>query len=224
MSSHKFNPKPHKIVPSLALRGLRKFHSRGGCKIGLMGGSFNPPHDGHAAIALLALRRLQLDAVWWLVTPQNPLKPAGDYMPLAQRLKAAQQLARKTHPAIYVTAIENQLAMRYSIDSILALKKIFPRQKFVWLMGGDNLLQMHKWRNWAAIFKEIPIAVFARPINTQKILNGMAAQRFARNRHRREDRAQKLVGSVPPKYVYFHTRLMPISSTLLRQSARQNHA
>ena len=224
MASHKYNPKSHKLVPSLALRDLRKFHSRGGGKIGLMGGSFNPPHDGHGAIALLALRRLHLDAVWWLVTPQNPLKPARDYMPLARRFKAAQQLARKTHPAIYVTAIENDLATRYSIDTIRSLKKTFPRQKFVWLMGGDNLMQMHKWRNWAAIFKEIPMAVFARPINTQKILNGMAAQRFARNRHRREDRAQNLVGSVPPKYVYFHTRLMPISSTILRQNAGQKPA
>ncbi|MCX8507051.1 MAG: nicotinate (nicotinamide) nucleotide adenylyltransferase [Alphaproteobacteria bacterium] len=221
MASQKSNPNPSKIVPSLALRDLRKFHARRGCKIGLMGGSFNPPHDGHGTIALLALRRLHLDAVWWLVTPQNPLKPASDYMPLATRVKAAQQLARKTHPAIYVTSIEHDLATRYSIDTIRGLKKIFPRQKFVWLMGGDNLRQMQNWRNWAAIFKEIPMAVFARPINTQKSLNAMAAQRFARNRHRREDRAQHLVGSIPPKYVYFHTRLMPISSTILRQNAGQ---
>ena len=88
MTHRKSNPTPPKLIPSLALGNLRKFHSRGGGKIGLMGGSFNPPHDGHGAIALLALRRLHLDAVWWLVTPQNPLKPARDYMPLARRVKS----------------------------------------------------------------------------------------------------------------------------------------
>ncbi|MDI9350221.1 MAG: nicotinate-nucleotide adenylyltransferase [Candidatus Symbiobacter sp.] len=205
-------------VPALILKSLRKFHGRRGCKIGLLGGSFNPPHAGHAVISLLALRRLGLDAVWWLVTPQNPLKSAAIYAPLATRLAAARELAQRTHPHIFVTDLEQGLATRYTIDTVKKLQKIFPRQKFVWLMGGDNLRQMRHWQNWPEIFARVPVAVFARPSRRPNILNGLAAQRFARARHCREDRAAILATARTPKWVYFHTRLMPISSTALRQT------
>ena len=128
---------------------------------GLLGGSFNPAHRGHLRISRFALEALGLDEIWWLVSPGNPLKPEQGMALLAARVKAAEQLARRA--PIKVTAIEQRLGTRYTIDTVRALRRRYPRRRFIWLMGADNLAQFHRWKDWRAIAREIPIAVVARP-------------------------------------------------------------
>ena len=130
-------------------------------RIGLLGGSFNPAHKGHRAISLHAIRALGLDEVWWLVSPGNPLKPARGMAPLAARLASARRMAR--HAPIRPTAIEARLGTRYTRDTLARLVRLYPRTRFVWLMGADNLAQFHEWRDWRGIACEVPIAVIARP-------------------------------------------------------------
>jgi nicotinate-nucleotide adenylyltransferase len=130
-------------------------------RIGLLGGSFNPAHGGHRAISLFAIRALELDELWWLVSPGNPLKDAATMAPLAARLASARVQARGTR--IRPTAIEAELGTRYTIDTLAALKSRYPDHRFIWLMGADNLLQFHHWRAWRAIARAVPIAVIARP-------------------------------------------------------------
>ncbi len=132
-----------------------------GARTGLLGGSFNPAHGGHRAISLRAKEALGLDEVWWLVSPGNPLKPAAGMAPLAARVHSARAAARRA--PIRVTAIERELGTRFTIDTLRALKRRFPRRRFVWLMGADNLAQLHRWKDWRAIAREMPIAVVARP-------------------------------------------------------------
>ncbi len=128
---------------------------------GLLGGSFNPAHGAHRAVSLFALDALALDEVWWLVSPGNPLKPRQGMAPLEARVRSAQAEAHRA--PIKVTAIERELGTRYTIDTLRALKRRFPRRRFVWLMGADNLAQFHLWKDWRAIAAEMPIAVIARP-------------------------------------------------------------
>ena len=129
--------------------------------IGLLGGSFNPAHGGHRRISLFALRALGLDAVWWLVSPGNPLKPAEGMAPLAARVASAQAMAAGA--PIRVTAIERELGTRYTGDTLAKLARRFPKLRFIWLMGADNLAQFHRWRDWRRIARTMPIAVIARP-------------------------------------------------------------
>jgi len=128
---------------------------------GLLGGSFNPAHGAHRAVTLYAMEALGLDEVWWLVSPGNPLKPKQGMAPLETRVRSAKAMARRA--PIKVTAIERELGTRYTIDTLRALKRRFPRRRFVWLMGADNLAQFHLWKDWQAIAQEMPIAVIARP-------------------------------------------------------------
>lgn len=128
---------------------------------GLLGGSFNPAHGAHRAVTLFAIEALGLDEAWWLVSPGNPLKPKADMAPLAARVRSAREMARRA--PIKVTAIERELGTVYTIDTLRALKRRFPRRRFVWLMGADNLAQFHRWKDWRAIAGEMPIAVIARP-------------------------------------------------------------
>lgn len=128
---------------------------------GLLGGSFNPAHGGHRRISLGALERLGLDEVWWLVSPGNPLKPAKGMAPLAARVASARIAARRA--PIRVTAIETRLGTRYTVDTIAALIRRYPRRRFIWLMGADNLAQFHRWRDWRRIAALVPIAVVGRP-------------------------------------------------------------
>jgi nicotinate-nucleotide adenylyltransferase len=130
-------------------------------RIGLLGGSFNPAHGGHRRISLSAINALDLDEVWWLVSPGNPLKPVAGMAPLATRVAAATQQTRRS--PIRVTAIEGELATRYTIDTLRALERRYPKLDFVWLMGTDNLAQFHRWRDWRGIARTMPIAVIARP-------------------------------------------------------------
>ena len=128
---------------------------------GLLGGSFNPAHGAHRRISLFALEALGLDEVWWLVSPGNPLKAEAGMAPLAARVRSAQ--AEASGAPIRVTAIERELGTRYTVDTLRALKRRFPRRRFVWLMGADNLAQLHRWKDWRNIAREMPIAVIARP-------------------------------------------------------------
>jgi nicotinate-nucleotide adenylyltransferase len=131
-------------------------------RIGILGGSFNPAHRGHRSISMAALVALDLDEVWWLVTPGNPLKDKADDMaPFAVRFASAVKVAR--HAPIRVSAIEQRLGTRYTVDTLHKLTALYPKKQFIWLMGADNLVQFHHWRGWRDIAKQVPIAVIARP-------------------------------------------------------------
>ena len=132
-----------------------------GFSVGLLGGSFNPAHPGHRRMSLAAMHRFQLDEIWWLVSPQNPLKPVANMAPLSARLASARAVAR--HPRIKVSAIEQSLGTRRTADTLPALKARFPQVRFLWLMGADNLQQFHRWADWRKIAREVPIVVLARP-------------------------------------------------------------
>ncbi len=130
-------------------------------RTGLLGGSFNPAHGGHRRITRFAMDALGLEEMWWLVSPGNPLKPKAGMAPLAARLRSARAQARRM--PVRVTAIERQLGSSYTIDTLRALRRIWPRRRFVWVMGADNLAQFHHWKHWRGIARTMPIAVIARP-------------------------------------------------------------
>ncbi|MES2254083.1 MAG: nicotinate (nicotinamide) nucleotide adenylyltransferase [Pseudomonadota bacterium] len=148
-----------------------------GLRIGLLGGSFNPAHDGHLYVSETARRRLKLDAVWWLVSPGNPLKDKAAMAALAKRLDGARKIAAG-HPAIHVSALEQKLGTIYTVDTVEALQRRFPQIEFVWLMGSDNLEQFSHWRRWEDLARRIAIAVIQRPGSIMAALNAPLARRF----------------------------------------------
>jgi nicotinate (nicotinamide) nucleotide adenylyltransferase/ribosome silencing factor RsfS/YbeB/iojap len=194
-------------------------HAGSGRRIGLLGGSFNPAHGGHLHISRLALQRLGLDEIWWLISPQNPLKPPAGMAPFAERLAQAREVAAEDR-RITVTGIEAELGSTYTADTLKVLRRRFPRARFVWLMGGDNLAQFPYWKQWQEIFRTVPIAVFARPGTELKALAGPAAHRFARARLP-VTAARRLALMPPPAWVFFHTRLDPRSATRIRAERLQ---
>jgi nicotinate (nicotinamide) nucleotide adenylyltransferase/ribosome silencing factor RsfS/YbeB/iojap len=184
-------------------------------RIGLLGGSFNPAHGGHLHLSRLALKRLDLDEVWWLVSPQNPLKPVAGMAAFEARLEQARSVAA-AHPRILVSDIEKRLGSSYyTVGTLRALRDRFPRLQFVWLMGADNLAQIPRWQRWAEIFRTVPIAVFDRPSYSLKALSGIAAQRFAKRRVA-ENAARRLAEMPLPAWVFFHGRLDACSATRIR--------
>jgi nicotinate-nucleotide adenylyltransferase len=183
-------------------------------RIGLLCGSFNPAHEGHLHISRLALQRLRLDYVWWLVSPQNPLKPVRGMAALAERLRTAHAIARG-HPRVRVSAIEARLGTRYTVDTLAALRRHFPATRFVWLMGADNLAQIPRWRGWSRIFHLVAIAVFARGSYGMKALAGMAAKRFRRFRVS-PGSAYGLAAKAPPAWAFLPTPLHAASATAIR--------
>jgi nicotinate-nucleotide adenylyltransferase len=182
-------------------------------RIGLLGGSFNPAHAGHLAISVEALKRLRLDRVWWLVSPQNPLKPTDQTADLAQRLAAARAIA--DHPRVVVTDLERRLGTRYSVDTLGWLKRRC-RARFVWLIGADNLAQLPRWRRWQRLVRMVPIAVFDREPYSYVALAGRVASAHAGGRLI-ERRAPALAECRPPAWVYLRLRRHQASSTALRQ-------
>ena len=183
--------------------------------VGLYGGSFNPAHEGHAHVAKTALRRLGLNRVIWLVTPQNPLKSPKETARQRQRLKGAKRLA--TGPAMVVSDVERRLGSRYSIDTVRRLKARFPRVHFVWIMGADSLNGLHAWRDWPALLREIPMAIVARPGVTLRSLAAPAARRFSRSRLP-GGAGRRLALTAPPAWIYLTAPWNYASSTALRNS------
>ena len=183
----------------------------------MLGGSFNPAHEGHRHIALTALRSLGLDQVWWLVSPQNPLKAASDMAPFADRIAGARKAAR--HPHLQASDIEPRLGTRFTSDTLAQLQRRYPRVRFVWLMGADNLGQMHRWRKWRSIFNSVPIAVFDRPPNGLKMRASPAGQSYRRARLAPSE-ARSLAGRAAPAWIFFPSRLEPSSSTEIRREGR----
>lgn len=183
----------------------------------LFGGSFDPPHAGHRLIAEAALKQLKADFVWWLVSPQNPLKArkAGDG---ARRLQATRHMAR--HPKFIVTDEEVRLGTQYAVDTVAALQARYPHVTFIWLIGADNLATMHKWKAWQGLMGAVPLAVYPRPGATIKALAAPAAQRFAAHRLPRAAAAD-LCRHQAPAWVVLDGPQSPQSSTALRQ-AKQN--
>ena len=184
-----------------------------GLRIGLLGGSFNPAHAGHLEISTLALNLLKLDKVWWLVTPQNPLKTEESMAPLAQRFRSAQFIAGSL--PIEVTDIESELGKTYTAETLAALKNRYPEARFVWLMGADNLCEVHRWKDWSKIFHTVPIAVFARPTYSLRAERSWAALRFSRYRVKTY-RAGTLATRRTPAWVIFKRPLNPQSATNIR--------
>jgi nicotinate-nucleotide adenylyltransferase len=190
------------------------FHSDG-MRIGLLGGSFNPPHAAHRAISLFAMKRLQLDRVWWLVSPGNPLKDPRNLYDLSERAAAARAMA--DHPRIDVTCLETVIGTRYTVDTISYLRRRCSRVRFVWIMGADNLAQFHKWENWQRIAAEVPFAVIDRPPQGFHGLSGTAAQALARYRIPERD-AGSLADLRPPAWTFLTGLKLSLSSTRLRNS------
>jgi nicotinate-nucleotide adenylyltransferase len=184
-----------------------------GMRIGLLGGSFNPPHQAHRAISLFALKRLQLDRVWWLVTPGNPLKDNGGLHALAERVEAARKMAGD--PRIEISCLEAVIGTRYTADTINYLRKRASRLRFVWIMGADNLAQFHRWQNWQRIAAQVPIAVIDRPPQSFRGLTAPAAQALARYRIP-ETYAARLADRRPPAWVFLTGLKLNLSSTGLR--------
>ena len=183
-------------------------------RIGLLGGSFNPAHDGHRHVAETALALLGLDEVWLLVSPQNPLKSQAGMAPLAERLASAREVIGR-HPRLRASAIETQFGTRFTADTLAVLTTRFPRARFVWLMGADNLMQVARWARWMRIFRAVPVAILARSPYSQRALAAPAARRLSR--FRLGDRAARGLGDrPPPAWVYLHTRLHPASATAIR--------
>ena len=189
-----------------------------GLKIGLLGGSFNPPHDGHLMISRLALTRLGLDRVWWLVTPGNPLKSQGDLAALNARVESARALVEDRR--IAVTAFEAEIGARYTYDTIAYLRRRASGVRFVWLMGADNLSQFHRWRNWRKIADLAPILVLDRPGSALRALSSPAAAALARYRMP-ESAALSLAKTKPPAYIFLHGPRSNLSSSALRRQGRR---
>jgi nicotinate-nucleotide adenylyltransferase len=187
-------------------------HGRG-MRIGLFGGTFDPPHGAHRAASLIALKRLGLDRVWWLVTPGNPLKDSRGLAPIEERIAAARALAR--HPRIAVTGLEAQIGAHYTYDTIRHLRARCPGVRFVWIMGADNLRSFHRWQKWRDIAAMVPIAVIDRLGPSLYATAGLAGQALARYRVA-QSQARSLADHCPPAWIYLHGLKSPLSSTALR--------
>jgi nicotinate-nucleotide adenylyltransferase len=189
-----------------------------GMRIGLFGGTFDPPHWAHLAASLLALKRLKLDSVWWLVTPGNPLKNTMGLAPLQQRIAAARGLTH--HPRIHVTGIEAVIKRKYTYDTLRWLLARCPGVRFVWIMGADNLRSFHRWQKWRGIAKLVPFVVVDRLGPSLYASASPAGQALARARIV-EPGAVSLPGRKPPAWAYLHGLKSPLSSTALRALRRQ---
>lgn len=184
-----------------------------GLRVGLLGGSFNPAHAGHRHISLLALQYLQLDAVWWLVSPQNPLKSAAGMA--SQHRRMASAIAVANHPRIHVSDIETTLHTRYTVDTVAHLQAHFAATRFVWLMGSDNLRQFHRWKNWQRLFDLLPVCVIARP-PAGDLLRACPASMYARPFTLPSHMASTLPDQSAPAMLLLPTPLNDLSSTALR--------
>jgi nicotinate-nucleotide adenylyltransferase len=191
------------------MKALRMFP---GQTVGLLGGSFDPPHAGHVHITSEALKLFHLDAVWWLVSLGNPLKVQGPAS-LQDRMELAQKLV--THPLAYVTDIEAHLGTRYTAQTVRALQVKYPKIRFVWLMGADNLTHFHRWQTWQAIIEAVPIGILARPGEGISARMSKAALTYRNARLKPADR-QRLAWATAPAWCFVNIPLSYASSSALR--------
>jgi len=194
-------------------RYLRMPHVEKGMAVGLFGGSFNPPHAGHALVAEIALRRLALDQLWWIVTPGNPLKSTRELAPLSERLRLSQAMARD--PRIKVTAFEAKHHTRYTADTLALVRARNPGVNFVWVMGADNLRDFHRWQRWRQIATTFPIAVIDRPGATLSFLSSVVAKTFDYARVDEID-APRLARMKAPAWTFIHGPRSSLSSSAIR--------
>ena len=186
-------------------------------RIGLFGGSFNPPHDGHRAASLIALHRLRLDWIWWLISPGNPLKDTRDLPSVAARIEIARRLA--AHPRIVIAGYEQTLGSPFTCDTVAALARRCAGVRFVWLMGADSFATFHHWKNWRLIADTLPLGIIDRPGSTLHAAHARAASTLRAVRLHERD-AALLPAVVPPAYVFLHGRRSTLSSTQLRAGAK----
>ncbi|ATU73696.1 nicotinate-nicotinamide nucleotide adenylyltransferase [Komagataeibacter rhaeticus] len=187
-------------------------------RVGLLGGSFNPVHEGHIQLACRALRQLRLDQVWFLVSPGNPLKPAAGMAPLAQRLAGVRARLRGLGTRrLVATDIERHIGTRYTVDTLARLKRLFPHVRFVWLMGADGLAQMGRWRRWTDLVRMVPLAVLPRPGYNGPALHGQIAHIMAPWRRPARE-AGRLALCTPPAWVFLPAPQNAISATEIRAS------
>jgi len=188
--------------------------------IGLLGGSFDPAHDGHAHITREALRRFGLTHAWWLVSPGNPLK-ARQPAPMADRIARAEKVMN--HPRVTITDIEAQLGTRYTAETLNKLVRMYPLTRFVWLMGADNLVQFDQWQDWHWIMENVPVGILARPGDRISARTSKAARLYAR--YRLSARASTLLGrSVAPCWCFVNVPMVSTSSTMLREQGDWTHS
>ncbi len=183
-----------------------------GLRIGLLGGSFDPPHEGHVHISRWALKAFRLDRVWWLVSPGNPLK-ADAPADMARRIAAAKAMIR--HPRILATDLENRIGTRYTAETLSEVRRRYPGVEFVWLMGADNLRSFHRWQRWDEIMMSVPVGVLARPGEQVRAGLSPAARRFARWRLP-QSQAAALAGAQTPCWTLLSGRMLELSSSELR--------
>ena len=194
-------------------RYLTMPHTERGMVIGLFGGSFNPPHEGHKLVAEIALKRLGLDQLWWIVTPGNPLKSHDGLAPLAERIAACEAMAGD--PRIKITAFERRLNTSYTAETLAAVKARNPDCHFVWIMGADNLKSFHRWQKWQEIAATYPIAVIDRPGSTLAYLSSKMAKTFDYARGD-ETEARALPFRKAPAWTFIHGPRSTLSSTSIR--------
>lgn len=196
------------------IRGITELPmSSSGMKIGLFGGSFNPAHAGHRLVSRQVLKRLGLDAVWWVVTPGNPLKSHSELAPLTDRVYAARKIT--TMPNVHVTGFEAAHGFRYTHDSLQFLTRSLPDRNFVWIMGADSLASFHKWDRWRDIADMMPLAIYARPGSSRSAINSPAATALRRFRYDDAD-AQTLPYAQKPAWVFLHGLMSALSSSQIR--------
>jgi nicotinate-nucleotide adenylyltransferase len=188
-----------------------------GMRIGLFGGSFNPPHEGHRLVALECLKRLALDRVWILVSPGNPLKDQSELLPLSERL--AQTVKLMDDPRLEVTAFEADQGFAYTFETVRYLTRIRPKARFVWMMGADSLQTFDRWEHWQEIARLLPLAIYDRPAARFVATTSPAAVALAKNRIS-EEAAKTLADRTPPAWVYLHGVVSNQSSTAIRNSRR----
>ena len=184
-----------------------------GQKIALLGGSFNPAHSGHVQISEIALKKLNLDYVWWLVSPRNPIKNYENLIPIEQRIEKAKNII--SNKKILVTDIERKINTKYTIDTLKYLTTRYGERKFVWLMGADNLTNFHLWKSWKEIAKIIPIVIIDRPESSLKSLASLAAN-YLRQYRLDEADSNYLIHKKLPAWIFIHDQLNGISSTEVR--------
>lgn len=188
-------------------------YAQPGQVIGLFGGSFDPPHQGHVHVTREAMKAFGLDRVWWLVSPGNPLKERGP-APLAQRVQAAQVMMR--HPCVEVTDIEALTGTRATADTLAALQRLYPQVRFVWLMGADNLAQFHRWKDWRQIMDSVPVGVVARPGDRISARMSPAARVYAK--YRIDGQARHLLGRAQaPAWCFVNVPMVDVSSSDIRK-------